>query len=133
MVRSAARDRALPHPPIHPRSLPTGHQPMQGGDGRLVVTYNGEIYNWPELRAELESRGARFRGSSDTEVLLEAYRRYGTEVVDHLRGMFAFALFDRDRDILFCARDRVGKKPFVYAETAGAFVFGSEIPAVLAV
>jgi asparagine synthase (glutamine-hydrolysing) len=112
---------------------PTGHQPMLSGDGRLVITYNGEIYNWPELRDDLESCGARFRGGSDTEVLLEAYRRYGTAVVQHLRGMFAFALFDRAEHTLFCARDHVGKKPFVYSETPGAFVFGSEIPAVLAV
>src|SRR5262245_1736619 len=112
---------------------PTGHQPMLSGDGRLVITYNGEIYNWPELRDDLESCGARFRGGSDTEVLLEAYRRHGTDVVQHLRGMFAFALFDRAERTLFCARDRVGKKPFVYSETPGAFVFGSEIPAVLAV
>jgi asparagine synthase (glutamine-hydrolysing) len=112
---------------------PTGHQPMLSRDGRLVVSYNGEIYNWPELRDELESRGVRFRGGSDTEVLLEAYRRYGTDVVQRLRGMFAFALFDQAEGTLFCARDRVGKKPFVYAETPGAFVFGSEIPAVLAV
>lgn len=112
---------------------PTGRQPMVSSDGRLALTYNGEIYNWPELRQTLAARGIRFRGTSDTEVLLEAYRLYGTDVVKYLRGMFAFALFDRDQDLLFCARDRVGKKPFIYSETAGAFVFGSEIPAVLAV
>jgi asparagine synthase (glutamine-hydrolysing) len=112
---------------------PAGHQPMMSSDGRLAVTYNGEIYNWPDLRRRLEAHGARFRGASDTEVLLEAYRMYGTDVLRHLRGMFSFALFDRREGILFCARDRVGKKPFVYSEMSGAFVFGSEVPAVLAV
>src|SRR5437667_9005877 len=112
---------------------PAGRQPMLSGDGRLAVTYNGEIYNWPELRHALEARGVQFRGRSDTEVLLEAYRAYGTDVLRHLRGMFAFALFDRQQNILFCARDRVGKKPLVYAETQDGFIFGTEIPAVLAV
>jgi asparagine synthase (glutamine-hydrolysing) len=112
---------------------PTGRQPMVSADGRLAVTYNGEIYNWPELRSTLEASGVRFRGKSDTEVLLEAYRLYGTDVLCRLRGMFAFALFDREKGILFCARDRIGKKPFVYSETHGRFIFGSEIPAVLAV
>ena len=112
---------------------PTGHQPMLSADGRLAITYNGEIYNCSELRSTLEAHGSRFRGTSDTEVLLEAYRLYGTDVLRHLRGMFAFALFDREEGILFCARDRVGKKPFVYSVTSGGFVFGSEIPAVLAV
>jgi len=112
---------------------PTGRQPMLSADGRLAATYNGEIYNWPELRFTLEAHGVRFRGRSDTEILLEAYRLYGTDVLWHLRGMFAFALFDREKGILFCARDRIGKKPFVYSETPGGLIFGSEIPAVLAV
>lgn len=108
-----------------------GSQPMTTGDGLFVVVFNGEIYNWKELRAKLEARGARFKTGTDTEVLLEAYREYGEDVVRHLRGMFAFALYDQRTATLFCARDRMGKKPFVYTETTLGFAFASEIPAVI--
>lgn len=110
---------------------PAGAQPMQSTDAQLVIVFNGEIYNYRELRIQLESRGVQFRSESDTEVLLEAYRAWGDGMLLRLRGMFAFALYDTQADVLFCARDRVGKKPFVYTETPMGFAFGSEIPAVL--
>lgn len=109
-----------------------GKQPMSSADGLLTIVFNGEIYNWQELRKQLEAKGVYFSTGTDTEVLLEAYRAYGTDVPKYLRGMFAFALFDSRDGSLFCARDRVGKKPFVYAETGNGFAFASEIPAVLA-
>jgi asparagine synthase (glutamine-hydrolysing) len=111
---------------------PAGAQPMQSGDGRFVVVYNGEIYNYKEIRTLLVSRGARFRSESDTEVLIEAYRTWGEDMLLRLRGMFAFAIYDTASNTLFCARDRVGKKPFVYATTPHGFAFGSEIPALRA-
>lgn len=107
-----------------------GNQPMLAADGRFVIVFNGEIYNFRQLQQALQDKGASFRTQSDTEVLIEAYRCWGEEMLQHLRGMFAFAIYDKRDNTLFCARDRVGKKPFVYAETATAFVFASEIPAV---
>jgi len=107
---------------------PSGHQPMLKGS--LALVFNGEIYNWQELRSELQAKGFNFRSSSDSEVLIEAYRAWGTEMLQKLRGMFAFALYDSGSGVIFCARDRVGKKPFVYATTPNGFVFASEIPAV---
>ncbi|MEW6118035.1 MAG: asparagine synthase (glutamine-hydrolyzing) [Nitrospirota bacterium] len=109
-----------------------GRQPMQSSNGILTIVFNGEIYNWRELRRQLEAKGIRFHTGTDTEVLLEAYREFGTEVPQYLRGMFSFAVHDSRDGSLFCARDRVGKKPFVYAETSNGFAFASEIPAVLA-
>lgn len=110
---------------------PTGAQPMTDGDERATIVFNGEIYNWQELRSDLEARGCRFRGHSDTEVLLAAYLCHGHALPDVLRGMFAFAIFDHRDQSLFCVRDHVGKKPFVYAQTAAGFFFASEIPAIL--
>lgn len=107
-----------------------GNQPMISADGRFVLVFNGEIYNYRQLQQELTSKGAVFRTGTDTEVLIEAYRNWGEETLPRLRGMFAFALYDLHSRVLFCARDRVGKKPFVYSETPDAFVFASEIPAV---
>lgn len=107
-----------------------GNQPMLSADSRFVIVFNGEIYNFRQLQKVLQDRGANFRTQSDTEVLIEAYRYWGEEMLQHLRGMFAFAIYDKRDHTLFCARDRVGKKPFVYAETATTFVFASEIPAV---
>ena len=106
---------------------PEGHQPFVGNDGNVVV-HNGEIYNYLELRAELEG-GWRFRSDSDTEVILAAYARWGVDCLEHFRGMFAFALWDGDR--LFCARDRLGIKPFYFATPGDDFVFASEVKALL--
>jgi asparagine synthase (glutamine-hydrolysing) len=110
---------------------PLGHQPMASVDGRYVLAYNGEIYNFGELRAELEARGASFRGHSDTEVLLAAFTAWGVE--DSLRrcnGMFAVALWDRRERCLWLARDRVGKKPLYYGWAGDTLLFGSELKAL---
>jgi len=104
-------------------------QPMQAVNG-TVITYNGEIYNHPELRRALQSRW-QFRTDSDTECILASYERYGDNCLDHLRGMFAFALWDEKRHRLFCARDRFGIKPFYYTVVDGVFYFASEAKALL--
>jgi asparagine synthase (glutamine-hydrolysing) len=104
-------------------------QPMVG-PGPTAITYNGEIYNYLELRAELSS-GWKFRSNSDTEAILAAYDRYGTDCLDRLRGMFAFAVWDDRRRRLFCARDRFGIKPFYYTLVGNRFVFASEAKALL--
>ncbi|HLP25734.1 MAG TPA: asparagine synthetase B, partial [Acidobacteriota bacterium] len=110
-----------------------GHQPMTTGDGRYHLVFNGAIYNFRELRQRLEAGGARFRTECDTEVLLAAYARYGDECVHHLRGMFAFAVWDRQTQRLFAARDALGIKPLYYAQRADdVFVFASELNALLA-
>jgi asparagine synthase (glutamine-hydrolysing) len=108
--------------------LETGQQPMHDGDGNWI-TYNGEIYNYVELRRELGEDS--FRTTSDTEVVLRAYRRWGPSCVDRLRGMFAFALWDEAEERLFCARDRFGIKPFVYTLNEGMFHGASEAKALL--
>ncbi len=110
---------------------PTGHQPMSNEDGSVWITYNGEIYNHPTLRPQLEARGHRYRGTSDTETILHLYEEYGRNCVTHLRGMFAFALWDERQQTLLLARDRFGKKPLVYAQTADGLVFASELKALL--
>ena len=107
------------------------NQPMRSHDGRFVVTFNGEIYNYRAIRKELEAEGVQFRTESDTEVLLEAFRHWGADLLDRLSGMFAFALWDTKSHRLFCARDRAGEKPFYYALVNGAFVFASEIKGIL--
>ena len=107
------------------------NQPMCSQDGRFVITFNGEIYNFRAVRKELETTGVRFRTDSDTEVLLEAYRHWGPKMLDRLSGMFAFALWDAATQQLFCARDRAGEKPFYYAFVNGAFIFASEIKGLL--
>jgi asparagine synthase (glutamine-hydrolysing) len=109
-----------------------GHQPMRTKDGRFWITYNGEIYNYKELRRELEAEGVSFRSNSDTEVLVSLYAREGVEGLRKLRGMFAFAVWDEDRRELFLARDRFGIKPLYYAQTSqGLFLFSSELKAFL--
>ena len=111
---------------------PEANQPLASADGRFVITFNGEIYNYRALRAELERSGVRFRTASDTEVLVEAWRRWGEECLQRLSGMFAFAIWDELRRELICARDRAGEKPFHYALVDGAFIFGSELKALVA-
>ena len=107
-------------------------QPMASEDGRLVVVFNGEIYNYPELRTELETDGARFRTTSDTEVLLHLYARRGGEMVHRLRGMFAFAIWDDAQRRLFLARDPYGIKPLYTANDGWTFRFASQVKALLA-
>lgn len=110
-----------------------GTQPMASHDRRYVIVFNGEIYNYLELRDELEQSGARFRTQTDTEVILEAYRAWGGDCVRRFNGMWAFALYDRDQRCLFLSRDRLGIKPFYYLDTPDAFLFASEIKAILTV
>ena len=110
----------------------SGRQPMQAAEGRTWITFNGEIYNFLELRSRLAQRGHRFRTQTDTEVLLAAYREYGVECVKHLRGMFAFAIWDESVRRLFLARDRVGKKPLHYFLDRDGICFASEPKAFLA-
>ena len=108
-----------------------GRQPMHDEVGETWITYNGEIYNFLELRAQLEQRGHVFFSGTDTEVLLAAYREWKEHCLDHLNGMFAFALFDASTGQLFLARDRVGKKPLYYAWSGSRFLFASEPKALL--
>jgi asparagine synthase (glutamine-hydrolysing) len=111
---------------------PRGHMPMADVSGRLVITYNGELYNFRELEADLERKGHRFRTGTDTEVVLTAYAEWGEACVDRFNGMFAFAIWDRERRQLFLARDRFGVKPLYYTEAGPLVVFGSEIKSLLA-
>ena len=112
--------------------IKTGQQPIFTGDGNLAIVYNGEIYNFGELRAELESLGHRFKTNSDTEVIVHAFEEFGPACLKKLRGMFAFAVWNFRDETLFIARDRVGKKPLFYTVTEdGCFVFGSELKTLL--
>jgi asparagine synthase (glutamine-hydrolysing) len=110
----------------------TGHQPLSNEDGRFWIVYNGEIYNHQELRAGLEAKGHRYRTQSDTETIVHLYEEYGCDCVKHLRGMFAFAIWDRRERKLFVARDRLGIKPLYYQYDGKKFLFGSEIKTILA-
>jgi asparagine synthase (glutamine-hydrolysing) len=111
---------------------PGGHQPMEDSGGQNVIVYNGEIYNYHELREELLRAGHVFRSNSDTEVLLAAYRQWGTECLEHLNGMFSFCLCDQTKRFLFLARDRTGEKPLFYTYENGRFTFASELKALIA-
>ena len=111
---------------------PGGHQPMSDATGTVWVTYNGEIYNYQELRRELEGKGHPFQTASDTEVLLAAYREWGTQCVERFNGMFAFGLYDAAKARLFLARDRAGEKPLFYRTGPGLFAFSSELKALMA-
>src|SRR5881398_590423 len=113
--------------------LSTGHQPIHNEDRNIWVVFNGEIYNFPELRPELEARGHHFYTNSDTEVIVHLYEEYGVECVKKLRGMFALAVWDQRGEKLLLARDRFGKKPLYYAMDGRRLLFGSEIKAILAI
>lgn len=122
----------LGHTRLSILDLATGHQPMQAPDKKIAITFNGEIYNFQELKGELERQGHCFETRSDTEVILQAYLEYGTECPKYLDGMFAFAIWDQRKNSLFMARDRFGKKPLYYAlDSSGRFWFASEIKALL--
>jgi asparagine synthase (glutamine-hydrolysing) len=110
---------------------PLGRNPMSWDGGRLWITFNGEIYNFGELRSELESRGHRFRSQTDTEVILAAYDQWGLDAVQRFAGMFAFALWDAPRRRLWLVRDRVGKKPLYYAQLDRTLRFASELKAIV--
>lgn len=108
-----------------------GHQPMFYDDRNLVIVYNGEIYNFLEIRQELKNKGYKFRSGTDTEVILAAYQEWGSECLKKFNGMWALAIYDRRKNILFAARDRLGVKPFYYLFDKNRFVFASEIKAIL--
>jgi asparagine synthase (glutamine-hydrolysing) len=111
---------------------PGGHQPMQDAGGELCIVFNGEIYNFADLRKDLAAKGNVFRSRSDTEVILAAYREWGTDCLSRLNGTFAFALYDERRRLLFMARDRAGEKPLFYAPAQGALRFASELKGLMA-
>lgn len=121
---------ALGHRRLSIIDLSTGGQPMEHVSGRCVVTFNGEIYNYQDIKAELEAKGHSFATHSDTEVILAGWLEWGPRCLERFEGMFAFALWDRTTQTLFCARDRFGKKPFFYTLQNGRFAFASEISAL---
>src|SRR5881396_933809 len=108
-----------------------GRQPLSNEDGSIWITYNGEIYNFQQLRKELEDFGYRFRTRTDTEVIVHAYERWGLDCLERLRGMFAFAIWDAPKKRLLLARDRTGKKPLFYTQQDNRFLFASELQALL--
>lgn len=108
-----------------------GIQPMSTSDGQYTIVFNGEIYNFQVIKDELESKGLRFISGSDTEVLIEGYKYYGKEIIDKLVGMWAFAIWDSEKNELFACRDRIGVKPFYYYYQDGLFIFASEIKSIL--
>ena len=110
---------------------PLGHQPMSNEDGSCDIVYNGEVFNHAAIRPALERAGHRYKSRTDTETILHAWEEYGEDCVRHFRGMFAFAIWDRNRRKLFCARDRLGIKPFYYWQNGSLFAFASEIKALL--
>src|SRR6478735_5173732 len=110
-----------------------GHQPMHNADGSVQLVFNGEIYNYRELRAELVARGHVFYSQSDAEVIVQAYEAWGEGCFAHLHGMFAIALWDTRRQLLLLARDRYGEKPLYVAELGDRLLFGSELKSLLQV
>ncbi len=130
-TRDARYRIGLGHRRLSIIDLSTGHQPMGNEDGSIQIVFNGEIYNFQGLRAELIAQGHRFATASDTETIVHAYEEWGVECVQRLRGMFAFAIWDANRERLFLARDRFGKKPLFMHERDGGVWFASEITALL--
>ena len=110
---------------------PAGHQPMSNEDGTVWIVFNGEIYNHRDLRKQLEKHGHVYRSQCDTETILHAYEQYGEQCVEYFEGMFAFAIWDENRQRLFFARDRIGIKPLYYWRDNQRFLFSSEIKAIL--
>ncbi|MBD2017976.1 asparagine synthase (glutamine-hydrolyzing) [Microcoleus sp. FACHB-53] len=130
---STDRQAAITHTRLSILDLsPAGHQPMSSADGRYWITFNGEIYNFRELRSKLMARGEQFHSQTDTEVILKLYQHFGTDCVKQLRGMFAFAIWDDLEKIGFLARDPLGIKPLYYWQSGSTLVFASEIRAILA-
>lgn len=127
----ADKNVSLGHKRLSIIDLKTGQQPIYNDDRSAVIVFNGEIYNYKEIRKELENK-YRFKTKSDTEVILRAYEEHGPECVQKFNGMFAFAIWDAKKDLLFLARDRVGVKPLYYFDQAKRFMFASEIKAFLA-
>lgn len=121
---------ALGHRRLSIIDLCAGGQPMSDASGRVTVSFNGEIYNFEEIRQELSARGCQFRTRSDTEVIIHGWLEWGVDCLEHFEGMFAFALWDSKDKSLFCARDRFGKKPFCYTVQQGTLVFASELTAL---
>ena len=132
-TRDGATQVALGNRRLAIIDLESGEQPIHSADGRYTIVYNGEIYNYRDLRDELEQTGVRFRTKSDTEVLLQAYCVWGADCLDRLRGMFAFAVWDAGDERLFLARDGFGKKPLFLYDDGQRLLFGSEIKSILAV
>ncbi len=122
---------ALSHRRLSIIDLEGGHQPMSNEDGTIWLVYNGEIYNFQEIREQLLQKGHQFRTGSDTEVIIHLYEDHGTECVSRLNGMFAFALFDEKKKLLFMARDRAGIKPLYYSFNGGSLRFASEAKALV--
>src|SRR3989304_8069814 len=122
----------LAHKRLSIIDLSSGHQPLFNEDGSVAVVFNGEIYNFVDLIPELQALGHTFRTRCDTEVIVHAWEAWGEDCVQRFRGMFAFALWDRNRETLFLARDRLGVKPLYYAMLDdGMLIFGSELKALL--
>ena len=111
----------------------SAHQPMKSNDSRYIVTFNGEIYNYMELRKNLQKKGVVFHSISDTEVLIECYREYGYNCLQYFDGMYAFVIYDKLKDEIFAARDPFGEKPFYYSWINESFIFASELSAITAV
>ena len=126
------RQIGLGHRRLSIIDLKSGHQPLSNENGTVWIVFNGEIYNFRELRAWLLSKGHLFRTHSDTEVIVHMYEELGPQCLEKLRGMFAFAIWDEKAKTLFLARDRVGIKPLYYYQTGKSLVFASEIKAILA-
>src|SRR5688572_28662114 len=122
----------LAHARLSVIDLPGGAQPLGNEDGQVLIVYNGEVYNYLELRRELEGYSHRFRTRSDTEVLVHAYEQWGDAMVHRLIGQFAFAIYDRRSESLFLGRDRFGVRPLFYALQGGDLYFASEVKALFA-